>query len=76
MPLVVVVGIEENQTAGEVRIHELEGECSRQGSKERPPHHFVGKVVRYLHNQTHSVYWQLLDIKSYSIEKFLRQLLF
>ena len=41
----VVVGVEEHQVTGEVGVHELEGEGSRQGSKERAPHHFVREVV-------------------------------
>lgn len=48
VPLVAVVGIEENEVIGEVRIHELEGEGSCQRCKKCPPHHFMREVVRHL----------------------------
>ena len=41
----VIVGIEEDKMAGEVRVHELKGEGCSQSCKERSPHHFVGEVV-------------------------------
>ncbi len=53
VPLVAVVCVEENQVAGEVRIHQLKGEGSRQGSKESSPHHLVGKVVGHLQESGH-----------------------
>ena len=45
MPLVVVVGIEQDQVTGEIGIHQLEGEGRCQGSKERSPHDFVREIV-------------------------------
>ncbi len=41
----VVVGIEEDEVPGEVRIHQLEGEGCCESCKEGPPHHLVGEVV-------------------------------
>ena len=51
MPLVVVVGVEQDEMAGEVRIHQLEGERRCQGRKERSPHDFVREIVRDLWTQ-------------------------
>ena len=48
VPLVVVVGIEQDKTAREVGVHKVKGEGSRQGSEERSPHHSVGEIVGYL----------------------------
>ena len=45
----VVVGVEEDQVAREVGVHQLQGEGSRQRSKEGPPHHLVREVVGDLH---------------------------
>ena len=45
MPLVAVVGKEENEMAREVRIHESESEGGSHGGKEASPHHLVRKVV-------------------------------
>lgn len=48
VPLMVIVGIEEDKVSGKVRVHESEGEGSCHGSKESSPHHLVGEVVRHL----------------------------
>ncbi len=53
MPLVVIVGIEEDNSTREVRVHELEGEGSCQGGKESPPHHLMWEIVGDL-EQEHS----------------------
>ena len=44
----VVVGIEEDEVAREVGIHQLQSEGSCQSCKERPPHDFVREIVGYL----------------------------
>ena len=43
-----VVGVEENQVAGEIRVHQLQGESSCQCRKESPPHYLVWEIVGYL----------------------------
>ena len=43
-----VVGVEEDQVAGKIWIHELEGEGSCQGRKESSPHDLVWEIVRHL----------------------------
>ena len=45
VPLVVVVGVEEDQVAGEVWVHQLQREGRSEGSEERSPHHLVREVV-------------------------------
>ena len=47
----VVVGIEQDEVAGEVRIHQLEGERCSQSRKERSPHDFVREIVGDLWTQ-------------------------
>ena len=44
----VIVGIEQDKMAREVRVHESEGEGSSHGGKEGPPHHLVREIVGHL----------------------------